>query len=725
MSKRDYYPLSTRLWYKFRHRGWPLIKKVFGTLGEALVLSLVFPVDCLFCLYDAVAVNLRKLPFVSGSCRRSGARCRRIGKYTNKWLFRRLICPESHPRPTRNMHACTSRTDEVLHPLRAGLVIALFLCMLAAGLWGAFHWLPAAQPARPSPDATAKKVAQYISHADEAFAAGRYRNALDYYTEVTRLSPGRSKVYYRMGRCLQQTGEDLQAAQYYRWAVSGGAGIPDAGVRLARLLYENGQFLQAGLYAERSLQLGGENADAFALVAEKALADRDVDRAREYLDRALELDPDSPVVRAARARVLLHTGEVERARKLLSEADADNPLPTWRLCRVQMLCLEDRHEEASDLLRDLSEEFPRSAAMGAWLVETLLASGQRAEAFSKLEEIRENLSLSEALELRLALALNRYGAPDRALRAALRLAEKTQDLAAEANVLAGEIYLARGLPLCARRHAERALESDQRSEQALILSGRIALKRGQNERAGEIFNEVLGRNARSAAAHYGRGLAFMRLGDLERALQHLERACRLRPAAGQYRYNYGKALAAAGRSEEAAEQIERAAGRMRDPHLPYTKLGIMAHQRGDYEQAVAWYNRALEANPAGAAMAYNNLAHIMLGDRKSLPLALALAHTGHVLSDRTWRAQALDTFADALIRTGYAKMALHPARVAAKAEPDQAERQLRLGIAESAAGNPNRARQALQKAAEKAQKQKILDQAKRLLASLPSPSDAE
>ncbi|HUB24696.1 MAG TPA: tetratricopeptide repeat protein, partial [Tepidisphaeraceae bacterium] len=97
-------------------------------------------------------------------------------------------------------------------------------------------------------------------------------------------------------------------------------------------------------------------------------------------------------------------------------------------------------------------------------------------------------------------------------------------------------------------------------------------------------------------------------------------------------------------------------------------LGVMAHQRGQYDQAVQWIARAISARPTEAAF-FVNLGLALTGQKKSDE---AIAAFGHAVRLRPDHADALNYLADAHMAAGEMASAVDYWRRAGEARPANA-----------------------------------------------------
>lgn len=681
-------------------RAWERIGSVISSPISALTFLvghiLVFPIDCLFLLYDILAVNWRKLGLFGADCRDMRGSCGSAAKYTNKWMFRLFVCPKVR-RHEDSAHFSCGAPGRRTQPIRGLLGLLFLAALLITGLGIVMFAGEEETTKEPEPQQGGEVIAESLQRADTAFAEEDYATALTYYKKLLGLDPRNKKALYRAGFCLEQDGQIKRARLHYRQAISGTGGLPQAAARLALSHYRAGAVARAGSFAEKALAMGNDSAVVQAIVAESSLLSGETEDAVRFLKTAVEKQPDDPIVMSARAKVLLARGQIQQVAELMANTENPPTLPTWRLCEAELLWKHGKPMEASRKLESFLFEHPQWHNLRVVNVGILLSAGRVREALKKIERMRGELALPYPYILAVALSLRQYGQPDHALEIALDLTRE-QRVRPRAHLLAAEIYLDKGVPLRAAHHSEAALTLRPNNARGHVLAGRTRLRQGKTAEAREFFEKAVEMAPNSAEAHYFLGKAHVQSGETERAAPELRQACNLAPNKGMYHLYHGRALVSTGKNEEADAAFQKAASLLPDPHSAYTHLGWLAKQRGDREQAFSYYQKAIAANPSRAAVAYHNLALMLLPNRRHVPLALAMAHTAQAISPPRNRPETSGTLADALVRAGYTRMALPAARIAARLHPDEDQRQLTLGLAEAAAGHREEAVGALEQA---------------------------
>jgi Tfp pilus assembly protein PilF len=128
--------------------------------------------------------------------------------------------------------------------------------------------------------------------------------------------------------------------------------------------------------------------------------------------------------------------------------------------------------------------------------------------------------------------------------------------------------------------------------------GTARLLAGDLEEAIELFTRSL-RVHPTAEAYTFRGWAYSFAGRLEEAIEECRKAIATDPTFGNPYNDIGCYLVEQGRLEEAVPWFEQAkkAPRYEPRHFPYLNLGRLRAARGDFAEAVAEFEGALELCP--------------------------------------------------------------------------------------------------------------------------------
>jgi hypothetical protein len=263
---------------------------------------LVFPIDCLFLLYDIFLVNWRQVGLFGAECRDVQGRCASANKYTNTWMFNLFVCPNNEKHSTSFTCVASHRQTHLIR----GLLGLIFLLGLTAGGGALLLWPSTRESTTQSGVVrTAKQMKRLAEAARTAFAHEDYQAALEHHEQLLKISPDHREALFRAGICLERTGELDHARLCYHRASRGEGGLPQAALRLAASYYRGGRVYEAGYIAERALEMGISDAAAHAMVAQVKLMHRQPLQADRHMKLALEKDPDHNIVMAARAKVLV------------------------------------------------------------------------------------------------------------------------------------------------------------------------------------------------------------------------------------------------------------------------------------------------------------------------------------------------------------------------------------------------------------------------------------
>jgi len=682
------------------------VRSVLSAVTRGLAHVVMLPVEVLvFLPFDLLVVNLKKTGIFGLDCRgerawEEGGPCQPAYKYTHRVLFQ-LVCRDLAKAQQSPFPQCMATEHTRIYFARSVCTALAIAAVAIGGLWATIRFWPKMAPGLEARDAAHAIAAERVRNAEALFAEGDYLGALSSFEGARRLDPYDKEVCYKMGLCWERLGRNEAALHYFREAADGENPHLPAVKKMVLHLYETGDVDQAARYAERAAEMGGADGPTYAVLADLQIWAGDMHKAAEYLRAATDQSPKSSIVRAVRAHYLIAKDELGEAQELLdSLADEPSVALLAGVYELDLLWKTGRGEEAIKELQRLARTYSELAWPSVMLMEAYFGSGQRQKAIAEAERVAEEFRGLPAVILEVARALARHGEDGKALRLALSCKGNIR-FSAPAHVLAAEIYLRRGLRELAQDHAECALSKQPDDLSALLLAGKVALSGGDAQQALKRFQEAVEAAPQHAQANLLLGSTYLKMGQSGAALEYLKRACELNPDSGQSHYEYGLALAQADRKEEARQEFLEAARLLQNPYIAYTRLGMIAQEEGDLTKAMEYYEKAIDADAVRAYMAGNNLADLLLSQNRHAPLALALAHWSYMMSrGSNVEDNCADTFARALLKTGYPTRAVSLARFAVVAEPDNVDRRLRLVVAEAAAGNLDEAMAHLDKIAQ-------------------------
>jgi eukaryotic-like serine/threonine-protein kinase len=424
-----------------------------------------------------------------------------------------------------------------------------------------------------------------------------------------------------------------------------------------------------------------------------ALERGDVEHAIRSLDTALQAVPSSGAVvelhERARMRLAERQAAETRARALLLEAEEAAARTDWSTVIAltteamdtdqQNTAVARLHARAVTAKREAAERRRAECESALTRAEALAAKGRYDEAETALADVRRvdpTHARTTEVEARIRAArldAERASAAERraaeivaASRQAFERGERHEALAALREFLAREP----GVPLVTttlatlEREAERRAEEERRRLKAEDLTRQAteALERDEPERALTLVRDALQLYAKDAGARRLEGMATARV--KERALQ------RERAEAAQKALESAQAALARGKFRVAADLAQRAAALRPDDDAP---AALVARIHAAEAQALEDARLAEEARRRAAAAA---------------PV-VAKARAAEAARDLV-RAEWLAENALALDATcAEARAIVERARAALSAEPELADKTVRLGVESSTVHDPD------------------------------------
>ncbi len=180
------------------------------------------------------------------------------------------------------------------------------------------------------------------------------------------------------------------------------------------------------------------------------------------------------------------------------------------------------------------------------------------------------------------------------------------------DVLQARATLELGMAGEAAAILEPWLDNPPRDADFHALLGLVRYDHGQHDLAKQSFERAIAIDPHHFDAHNNLGFLLLGSGRPELAIEQLRAALELRPNDRRARNNLGFALAATGAERDALD-VFRAAN---PEPTALSNMGLAAERRGETEQAIAWYRKALAKaqDHAIAAEAIERLEHPEQGD---------------------------------------------------------------------------------------------------------------
>jgi Flp pilus assembly protein TadD len=172
----------------------------------------------------------------------------------------------------------------------------------------------------------------------------------------------------------------------------------------------------------------------------------------------------------------------------------------------------------------------------------------------------------------------------------------------------------------------------------------------------------------------------------------------------------------AGRYDAALASLDKLIAKNPSNASAFMLQGVLHELRNDVAKATAAYEKALQLRPRSPAAA-NNLAYLLTENGGDADRALGLAQTAKELAPDD--PNISDTLGWILLKRGVIQRALALLTEASSKLPNNAEVLYHLGLAQQRAGQPNAARQSLQRALLLGSNFRGSDEARKALGQLP------
>ena len=490
---------------------------------------------------------------------------------------------------------------------------------------------------------------------DDGERWGRFGMALDAhgfeleaetaYQQAAALDPDQFRWPYFQAALVEARSLE-GAVDLYRSALQVDADYGPAHVRLAQALERLGRHEEALRSYRRAQELDSDNPFPPLGLGSIALRRGEVAAAVAHLERAHELDAGIHATVSALANAYHRAGDTERGRRLATEAR--------RLPRITYQP-DDLRAEIKEAAVDRRSHVRRAVTYrDVGQLERALHEARSARARSP-QDVQSQLLVAD-IEYR----LRDFAAAEASAREALRLAPHRDDL----RELLARVLYERGNFGEAVALAEVVLRTDTEQANMHMLLGRVAGQRGRSEEA----------------------------------IRHLERAVASRPEAEEWRLTLASVLIAAGRAEEGRAQLLRLVASNPGMAEAWTGLGHSYLDRGDPAAAERALERAMALGAWRAALP--GLAHALAATKGSAEAERRLETMVAAGGESSALARLL--LADSLAARGRTEEARQHLSGLLAHQPDWAEAWLQLGVLELAAGRPDAAAAALERALETA-----------------------
>ena len=446
--------------------------------------------------------------------------------------------------------------------------VVLFL----AGLGGPAAWAQTSE----EDEARERRAQQLLVRGMTQSFLDNFDRARDLYEQALQLAPGNPAILAALGETYETLGDATKALYYAEQARERAPDNAHYHHLLAEMQLRTGRVPEAAAAYETLLE---RFPDDFAALQELADLQALLGRPQEALatyETLIERAGDHPRIRRQMLNLSFRLGDqagTRAALEALIRLDPDDPAP-WRLLGQLYL----QQNQPADALAAFEEAY----AVDPGDFETILAL---ADVYRQLGQGTRADSLLEA-----SMVVEGAGAADLVARAA-PLYQR-----AEADAEAAE---------AAARLLERAVALAPDDADALLMLGDLRFQQGAFAEAGDLLARALDQNPRDPRLWHRAAEAYLEARRPDDALRLADDGLLLFPGQTPLLRAAARALLALGRPDDALDRLAEAQAVVQeDAATPpderaavLATLGLVHHERGDFDASDAFFRQALAADP--------------------------------------------------------------------------------------------------------------------------------
>jgi tetratricopeptide (TPR) repeat protein len=426
---------------------------------------------------------------------------------------------------------------------------------------------------------------------------GKFEDSIAELDQVLAKEPGNAEANYRLGLALVQTGEPSRALWPLQAAAESSGYETSAGVLLASTYFQTQNFDEAIRAADRVLAADPDREAALRIRANANVAARRLEAAYADTSRLVELYPKDYGVRALHATVLGELGrldEAEKAHAMLKEMgdQSDDPDFRNRACLAPAIFANDVLKDAAkakELYEDCASRKPTDTVVLSHLADYFDGIGKPERGTTLWREAvaaaPEKLDLYQGLATR----LQAVDQPDAAEKVLLDAADHLGSVGAW-NLLAS-FYRSRREPhraLAAIQEVDKLTGSGDERVRFMLADALIDV--GDFDRARSVADSL----SRADYAQLLRGRILLTQGDPAGALAEFEQGIRSWPNNASARFLAGLAARDLGDWDRAISELRESVRANNAETDAALELARIYYERGQYEQAAAFANQALQ-----------------------------------------------------------------------------------------------------------------------------------
>jgi len=416
------------------------------------------------------------------------------------------------------------------------------------------------------------------------------------------LEPAQPEARERLAALLQTEERFGELADLYQSAVQGDEADVESRIRYADALANAGRLNEAVSEFETALE--GDPANLIATVG-LAMVNRELkkfDEAEKLLEKALQSEPGHVLARYTLAGIYEERRELDKAivewKKLLDLPGEGKEADTRRAEYWAHLGFAygelERHEDSVQAFEKAIGLARGDERYEVFYLQALLAADRPKDAQVFLGQALERHPSSPRLRLLETRVLDASGKSGEAIEKALALSseEPADEMRIQGVV---DLYQRQKAFSGAERFLREKLDRMPDNVGILFQLGAVLEQQRKFDEAEAQFEKVLALEPESAATLNYLGYMLADRGrDLDQSLDYVTRALEQDPHNGAYLDSLGWVYFKMGRLDLAEDNLLKALKSLRLTGVVYDHLGDLYFRKGDREQAVGYWQKALD-----------------------------------------------------------------------------------------------------------------------------------
>jgi tetratricopeptide (TPR) repeat protein len=431
---------------------------------------------------------------------------------------------------------------------------------------------------------------------------GDHAGAIQLLKQSLAVEPSQPEARERLAALLQTEQRFEELAELYQGSVAGDPTDVEARIRYADALANAGRLQEAATEFQSALEGDPKNLIATVGLAMVHRELKQFDEAEKLLSKALQEEPGHVLARYTLAGIYEEKRELDKAivewKRLLdlpAEGEEANGRRAEYWAHLGFAYGElERHEESIQAFEKAKGLSGGDERYDVFYLQALLAGKRPAEAREFASQALERHPSSARLRLLETQVLDANGRFEEAIEKALALSSEAPEDEMRIQGVVDLYQKGKAFPE-AEAFLREKLAAMPDNVAVLFQLGAVLERQKKFDEAEAQFEKVLELEPDSAATlnYLGYMLADQGL-ELDQSLDYVKRALEQDPHNGAYLDSLGWVYFKMGRLDLAEDNLLKAVKSLRLTGVVFDHLGDLYFRKGDREQAVAYWRKALD-----------------------------------------------------------------------------------------------------------------------------------